>query len=190
MPTPDFIVDLRKKIGNAPLWLPGITAIVLKHVPEDAPVWEVPKVLLVKRADNGQWTPVCGIVEPGEEPHVAAIREVEEETGLFVEVAALLGVGATGQVTYPNGDQTSYMDTAMRCILTDREGTPLNPTAPDFDERTEPVIGDDESVEVGWFSAAQLPKMKPRFRLIIADAIAQLKHPQGFRPRMGYVKRN
>ncbi|MGO2573840.1 MAG: DNA mismatch repair protein MutT, partial [Corynebacterium casei] len=27
-------------------------------------------------------------------------------------------------------------------------------------------------------------------RLLIADAVAQMKHPAGFRPRMGYRKRN
>ncbi|QQB07471.1 NUDIX hydrolase [Corynebacterium urealyticum] len=190
MATPEFILNLREKIGNDPLWLPGITAIVLKEVPPEAPLWEVPKVLLVKRADNGEWTPVCGIVDPGEEPHVAAIREVKEETGLYVTVAALLGVGATDQVTYPNGDQTAYMDTAMRCVLTDKDANPLDPTLPDYDLLAEPIVGDEESTGVGWFSVAQLPPMKPRFRLIIADAVAQLKHPQGFRPRIGYFKRS
>ncbi|CAQ05967.1 putative protein with NUDIX domain [Corynebacterium urealyticum DSM 7109] len=190
MATPEFILNLREKIGTDPLWLPGITAIVLKEVPPEAPLWEVPKVLLVKRADNGEWTPVCGIVDPGEEPHVAAIREVKEETGLYVTVAALLGVGATDQVTYPNGDQTAYMDTAMRCVLTDKDANPLDPTLPDYDSLAEPIVGDEESTDVGWFSVAQLPPMKPRFRLIIADAVAQLKHPQGFRPRIGYFKRS
>ena len=53
----------------------------------------------------------------------------------------------------------------------------------------EPVIGDDESTQVGWYSISQMPPMQPRFRLVIADAVAQMKHPGGFRPRMGYVKR-
>lgn len=176
MPTPEFIVELRKHVGHAPLWVPGVTAIVLKEVPADAPIWEVPEVLLVKRSDNGEWTPVTGIVDPGEEPHLAAVREVAEETGLQVTHEALLGVGQVGPVEYPNGDVTNYVDTAIRCRLVD--GFP-----------TEPHAGDDESTAVGWFPISQLPPMKPRFRLVIADAAAQMKHPQGFRPRMGYAKR-
>ena len=175
MPTPDFILQLRKKIGHDELWLPGVTAIVLRDVPQDAPIWAVPEVLLVKRADDGQWTPVTGIVDPGEEPHVAAVREVKEETGLEAEVEALLGVGQVGPVEYPNGDVTSYMDTAMRLRVVGAD---------------EPHVADDEPTAVGWYQVSQLPPMQPRFRLVIADAVAQLKHPAGFRPRMGYRKRN
>lgn len=175
MPTPDFILDLREKVGHQELWLPGVTAVVLRDVPEDAPIWAVPEVLLVQRADNSEWTPVTGIVDPREEPHAAAVREVKEETGLDAQVEALLGVGSVGPVEYPNGDVTSYVDTAIRLSVVGAD---------------EPRVGDDESIATGWFPVSQLPPMKPRFRLIIADAVAQLKHPQGFRPRMGYVKRS
>lgn len=175
MPIPEFIVDLRAKVGHDPLWLPAVTAVVVRDVPADAPVWAVPEVLMVKRIDDGQWTPVCGISDPGEEPHATAVREVREETGLETRVEALLGVGAIGPVTYPNGDVTSYMDTAMRLSVTGDDT---------------PVVGDDENSDVGWFSVAQLPATDPRYRMVIADAVAQLKHPGGFRPRMGYTKRN
>lgn len=175
MATPEFIVSLREKIGHEHLWLPGVTAIVVRDVPDGAPIWAVPEVLLVQRADDGQWTPVTGIVDPGEEPHDAAVREVAEETGVAAVVEALLGVGAVGPVTYPNGDETSYVDTAFRLSVVAGSD--------------EPRVNDEESVDVGWFPISQLPPMKPRFRLVIADAVAQLKHPQGYRPRMGYVKR-
>lgn len=177
MATPDFIVELRKKIGHDPLWLPGVTAIVVRDIPSDAPAWATPSVLLVQRADDGQWTPVTGIVDPGEQPHEAAVREVREETGVEATVEALLGVGAVGPVTYPNGDVVSYVDTALRLSVART------------DSGVVPIIGDDESVNVGWFEVAQLPPMQPRFRLLCADAVAQLRHPAGFRPRMGYHKR-
>ena len=175
MPTPEFVLDLRKHVGHSQLWLPGVTAVIIRDVPPGAPNSAVPEVLLVRRADNGQWTPVTGIVDPGEEPHVAAVREAKEEVGVDIAVEALLGVGVVGPVTYPNGDETVYMDTAMRCVVVGPSDTP--------------VISDDENSEAGWFSVMQLPPMSPRFRLVIGDAVAQLRHPEGYRPRMGYTKR-
>ncbi|PFG28350.1 NUDIX domain-containing protein [Corynebacterium renale] len=174
MATPEFILKLREKIGHDQLWLPGVTAVVVRDVPEGAPAWETPKVLLVKRADDGQWTPVTGIVDPDEQPHDAAVREVFEETRVEATVEALLGVGAVGPVEYSNGDVSSYVDTAYRLSVTGN---------------ADAVVGDDESTEVGWFEVAQLPPMQPRFRLVCADAVAQLRHPAGFKPRMGFHKR-
>ncbi|AWB81515.1 DNA mismatch repair protein MutT [Corynebacterium yudongzhengii] len=173
MPIPEFIVDLREKIGHDPLWLPGITAVVLRDATDDS-VWAAPEVLLVKRSDNGAWTPVTGICEPGEDPHVTAVREVKEETGIDARVDALLGVGATEPVVHANGDQATYMSVALRL------------TALGDDE---PVVGDDESAEVGWFPVTRMPVEKPWLRLIIADAAAQRKRPEGFTPRLGYKKR-
>jgi 8-oxo-dGTP pyrophosphatase MutT (NUDIX family) len=40
------------------------------------------KILLTKRADNGEWCLPGGIVEPGESVEETCIREVWEETGL------------------------------------------------------------------------------------------------------------
>lgn len=174
MATPEFITELRAHVGHAPLWLPGVTAIVVKDIPADAPAWKTPEVLLVQRADTGEWTPVTGIIDPGEEPHDAAVREVAEETGITATPEALLGVGAVGPVTYPNGDVVSYVDTTIRMSLTGDD---------------EAKVNDDESVAVGWFEVAQLPQMQPRFRLVCADAVAQMRHPQVFAPRMGYHKR-
>ena len=37
------------------------------------------QILLVQRADSGAWTPVCGIVEPGERPDHTIVRESLEE---------------------------------------------------------------------------------------------------------------
>ncbi|MDK8545155.1 NUDIX domain-containing protein [Corynebacterium pseudodiphtheriticum] len=178
MATPEFITQLREHIGNAPLWVPATTTVVIREVPADAPIWEVPTVLLVKRADTGNWTPIGGICEPGEQPHATAVREVKEETGLDIEPVALLGTGAVGPVTYPNGDVCQFMDTAISARLLG-----------DYDQQ--PVVADDESVAVQWCSVAQLPQsVSARHRLVIADAVAHMKNPARFRPRLGFTKRN
>lgn len=175
MPIPEFIVETRKKIGTDLMWIPAVSAIVLRDSTDDSP-WAVPEVLLVKRADNGKWTPVTGIAEPGEEPHVAAVREVAEETGIDVTPAALLGVGAIGPIVHANGDNATYMSVSIRL-------EPVDPAAA-------PIVGDDESTDVGWFSIAHMPVTDPKWRLVIADAVAQRKHPASFTPRMGFAKRS
>ncbi|QYH19455.1 NUDIX domain-containing protein [Corynebacterium aquatimens] len=174
MAIPEFIVETRKKIGTDPMWVPSVCAVVLRDSTDNSD-WAVPEVLLVQRADNGEWTPVTGIADPGEEAHDAAVREVLEETGIRATPAAILGVGSVGPVTHSNGDVASYMSVQLRL-------EPEDPSA-------EPVVGDDESTAVGWFPISQMPVKDPKWRLVIGDAAAQRKHPSGFSPRMGFSKR-
>ena len=133
-PVPDFVVAIREKIGSEhPLWLPAVTAVVRRG----------DQVLLVRRSDNGQWTPVTGIVDPGEEPAVAAAREVEEETGVRVRVDRLASTGAHPEVVHANGDRAAYLDLTFACTWLEGEAR----------------VADDESTEVRWWPAAALPPM-------------------------------
>lgn len=111
MATPEFILALREKIGHELLWLTGVTAVVVKDADEHADAC----VLLVERADNGLVTPVTGIVDPGEEPATAAVREVAEETAITARAEALVSVRALPPMTYPNGDRSQYLDIVFRC---------------------------------------------------------------------------
>lgn len=53
-----------------------VSALILIHTPDL-------QVLLLERADKaGFWQSVTGSIEAGETPYAAALREVEEETGL------------------------------------------------------------------------------------------------------------
>ena len=108
MPTPDFILALRAKVGNHPLWVPGVTAVVLR------PFDEPEEVLLVRRADDRTWTPVKGIMEPAESVTAAAKRECLEETGVVIENDRLVSVAVNGPVRYANGDVTDYLDHTVR----------------------------------------------------------------------------
>jgi 8-oxo-dGTP pyrophosphatase MutT (NUDIX family)/phosphohistidine phosphatase SixA len=63
------------------------------------------RVLLVHRPAYDDWSFPKGKLDPGETAAVAAIREVEEETGLRVR----LGVPLTRQ-SYPNGARTKVVD--------------------------------------------------------------------------------
>lgn len=55
MPTPEFVLSLREKIGHDLLWLMGVSGYV-----ED----EQGRVLLGRRSDTGEWAMVYGINEP------------------------------------------------------------------------------------------------------------------------------
>lgn len=147
MPIPDFIVALRRTIGHDLLWLPGVTAVVV----------DATRLLLVRRADTGAWTSVSGILDPGEQPALGAVREVEEETGVTVEVERLASVVAGAPITYPNGDRAQFLDLTFRCRYV--SGTAR--------------VGDDESLEVGWFDLDDLPPMPPHQLSRIDAALAE-----------------
>ena len=135
MPIPDFILRLRQKVGHDPLWLPGVRAVVIRG----------DEVLLVKRSDNGEWTPITGIVDPGEHPAQTAIREVLEETGVTAEVESLAWINVTDPVVHANGDQAQYLDHTFKCRYVGGQAH----------------VADDESEAVGWFPVHELPEMTP-----------------------------
>jgi ADP-ribose pyrophosphatase YjhB (NUDIX family) len=150
VPIPDFVLALREKIGHEQLWLPGVTAVICRGE----------ELLLVRRADNGRWTPVTGIVDPGEEPAVAAAREAMEETGVEIRVDRLAATGVAGEVTYPNGDRAVYLDLTFACTWLAGDAH----------------VADDESVDVRWWPLDALPELQPvvleRIRAALSDEVA------------------
>jgi 8-oxo-dGTP pyrophosphatase MutT (NUDIX family) len=134
MPTPDFVVELRRKIGHDLLWLPGAIGVVF-----DADG----RVLLGQRSDNGKWTLITGMLEPGEQPAQGLAREVLEETGISVDVESLIDVRADRPVEFVNGDKVQFLSLTFRCRA-------VGGTA---------QVGDDESIDVGWFHLNELPDL-------------------------------
>jgi 8-oxo-dGTP pyrophosphatase MutT (NUDIX family) len=138
MPIPKFVIELRQHIGQAPLWLPGATAVVIRDH----------QVLLVKRSDNLAWTPVTGIVEPGENPADCAVREVFEETGIHVVARRLASVQVSRPIVHANGDHAQYLDLVFRMDWASGE----------------PFPADDESLDARWFAFAEMPDMSADMR--------------------------
>ena len=150
MPIPPYVAHLRSMIGRELLWMPGVTAVVLRSRAAGSD-----EVLLVERSDNGAWTPVTGIVDPGEDPHVSAVREVEEEASVVAEVERLVWVSVTDVVTHANGDLAQYLDHTFRCRWVSGDPRP----------------GDDEATDARWFPLDALPEMSPLHRARIAAAV-------------------
>ena len=112
MPTPPYIRKLREQIGSDYLWLSGATAVVYRE--QDS------KVLLVRRSDNGAWTPITGIVDPGESPALTCLREAQ--------------VKADPPMQFGNGDRCQFLDHTFLCRWVSGEAK----------------VNDEESSQVRW----------------------------------------
>ena len=145
MPVPDFILELRERIGTHPLWLSGVTAVVLRPG----------EVLLVQRADTGAWTPVTGIIDPGEQPAVAAVREVAEEAAVQARPERLVLVHVTDPVVYANGDRAQYLDLVFRMSWLSGD----------------PYPADGENLAARWFALDDLPPLSAGMQRRMAAAL-------------------
>lgn len=148
MPSPDFVLSLRERIGHELIWMSGVTALVL-----DTPGR---RVLSVRRADTGVWTPVTGIIDPGEQPARAAVREVAEEAGIRARPRHLIEVRTLPEMTYPNGDRAQYLD--LTFVLEHEEG--------------EPHPADGENTEARWLPWDETPPWNDRFLRVLRRALA------------------
>jgi 8-oxo-dGTP pyrophosphatase MutT (NUDIX family) len=136
MPTPQFVLDLRQKIGHDPLWLSTAMGVVLddRH-----------RVLLGRRNDTGNWTLPGGIIDPGEEAADAACREIYEETGVLAIPELLTTISVSPTITYPNNDRVQYLEYCFRCRAAGGEAR----------------VNDGELVEVAWYGLDALPVLGP-----------------------------
>ena len=163
MSTPEFVLALREKIGQELLWMPGVTAFVLDPART--------RLLAVRRRDNGAWTPVTGIIDPGEQPASAAAGDVVaaegareiggvEHVGDDRTAAPALDDGDTGVPTGDAGDLVPGGDQRLHGFLAEHTGG-------------DPYPADDENSEARWFPLDRPPPLNERFseqlELVLAD---------------------
>ena len=154
MPTPDYIATIRRAYGQGRLLLPGVSAVVIRT---DLTPGRV-HLLLTRRSDTGLWSLPAGIVEPFEQPATAALRELLEETRIAARVERLALLTTDPDVVYPNGDTCQFVSMCFRCRYVSGEAQ----------------VGDEESTEVAWFPADELPAelseiQKRRIRCALDD---------------------
>jgi 8-oxo-dGTP pyrophosphatase MutT (NUDIX family) len=129
-----YIKRIRALVGHELLVLPSAGVL-----PRDGDG----RILMVRLVDTGQWAVIGGAIEPDESPQQAALREAEEEAGVRLSLGPILGVigGPQFRITYPNGDETSYVSTIFDATVIG--GSPR----PDGDETS----------AVQWWAPDRLP---------------------------------
>ena len=122
------------------------------------------RVLLGKRTDNTLWTIPGGTMKPGETIAETAIREVMEETGIEVEVLALIGIYSNPNhvVEYSDGEVRQQFSVCFACRRVGGE-----------------LATSDETSEVGYFSPDELEDMEihPSIRLRIQHSLKDRSEP-------------
>jgi len=129
-----------------------------------AVVVEEGRILLAKRTDSGQWTIPGGGMKPGETIAEAAIREVEEETGVEVEVLSLVGIYSNPNhvVEYGDGEVRQQFSVCFAC---------------------QPIGGElttsDETTDIGYFSPDEIERMDihPSIRLRVGHYLKRWPEP-------------
>ena len=104
----DYMREVRALVGTRLLGVPTVSLALL----DDAQ-----RILLVRHHEGNDWTTPGGMIEPGESPADAAVREMWEETGLAVELTHVVGVfgGPLQAATYATGDRIAWVSTLFGC---------------------------------------------------------------------------
>ena len=142
----DYIHELRKLTGPRKLILNCGGVVIEKDG----------KVLFQRRADNGKWGLIGGLVEMNETYAQAAVREAREETGLEVKLTGFLGIFHNHDMVWANGDAAHVISAMYTAEVVSGE----------------PRI-DEESFELRFFGKDEFPE------LFAEDHIAALEAWRG-----------
>ncbi len=116
------------------------------------------RVLLIKRADNGNWAFPVGGMEIGESLPQCAIRETHEETGLLAAKATLISLITGPEYTHTDVFGNTYQHISASYLLEGVTGL-LNPDP-------------SEATEAGWFGQDSMPEPLSRVVPLILDHLA------------------
>ena len=106
---PNYIKWIRSKVGHEKIMLNFAGGCIIDNKGH---------LLLQKRAgQEDAWGFPGGAIELGESAEEAAIREVQEETGLVVKVDQLLGIYTKYNDEYPNGDRAQPIVISFLCSV-------------------------------------------------------------------------
>lgn len=118
----------------------SIVVAVTAFVQDDAG-----RLLMIRRTDNDLYAMPGGAQEIGETVSEAAVREVEEETGLKIEVTGLIGIYSDPShiIAYPDGEVRQEFAICLRGKTTGGE-----------------IHTSTESSEVRWIDTEDLSSLR------------------------------
>lgn len=146
MPVPPHVAELRAHVGHALLWLATARTVTTD---------DRGRVILGRYAGDESWTIPGGVIDPGEQPADAAVRECYEETGIVAVPQALTSVTVSGLVTHDSGDLTRHLDLTFRCRAAGGHAQP----------------GDGEFQEVRWYEVDALPLLPEYEGALLTQAL-------------------
>ena len=147
----DYIHELRKLTGPRKLILNCAGALIIRDG----------KILFQRRADNGKWGLIGGLLEMNETYEEAALREIREETGLEVRLDSFLGIYHNHDMVWSNGDAAHVLSAFYTASII----------------KGEPRI-DEESYELRFFSRDELPELFAEDQIAALDAyFAGVRYP-------------
>lgn len=153
---------------------PTVDNVILKKTPDSY------EVLLIKRAgkiEQGKWALPGGFIDtnskkgeewkPGREtPKQAAIRELQEETGLYVQALSSM-IKEVGVYEGNNRDPRDTEDSWSRSYA-------FTLLLPD-DFSTNNIVARDDAADAAWFDIKSLPRLAFDHSTIIGDALKKIQ---------------
>ena len=132
----NYYKKIRDKVGSELIFMPSVAGIIRNQLGE---------ILLQNKGNGELWSLQAGAIEIGEAPAQAVVREVWEETGLYVIPRKLLGVfgGKEFRYEYPNGQKVEYNVFMFECVIKNGELRPI----------------DNESVELQYYDPMKMPEL-------------------------------
>lgn len=128
----DYIHELRRITGPRKLILNCAGALIVREG----------RILFQRRADNGKWGLIGGLLEMNETYEEAALREIREETGLEVTLDSFLGIFHNHHMVWSNGDAAHVIGAYFTASIVSGE----------------PRI-DEESYELRFFGKDDIPEL-------------------------------
>lgn len=149
----DYYYDPQAPRANS--LVPGASAIITNESGE---------IVLQRRTDNELWALPGGTMDIGESIGEAIVREVEEETGLTVELVSIVGVYSDPNHVFAYSDGEVRQEFSI-CFAGRAKGGTLRAS--------------DESHEVAFFAPSQLERlaMHPSIRLRIQHFLERREQP-------------
>lgn len=132
----NYYQKLREKVGSELIFMPCVAGIIRNERGE---------ILLQNKGNGEKWSLPAGAIEIGEAPAQAVVRELWEETGLYVVPKRLMGVfgGKEFRYQYLNGHQVEYNIFMFDCDIHSGELSPV----------------DDETALLQYFNPNNMPEL-------------------------------